>query len=671
MLPSEPACGCSRTPPATRRRTSCPSSSRPGSSAAPSTTSCRATSTASCACSRPASSIPTSRRRASPRRCSCRSPANFHKPQGKQPKGPKVRHNQWRYADYDGDGALDLIVGVEDWSYYGWDDAWNATGEWHERPAARLRLSSSQQRHDRRSPTTPSRSASKPTASRSTPSAARRRTSRTSTATATSICSAASSSTASPTSRTPARAPSRSTPRAGALKDADGAAAGDGPGDDRAGRVRLGPGRRPRPDRRRRRWPRRVRREHRQARRRPHARLRAAASTSSRRPTRSSAARWPRRSASTGTATATPTSSSGNTAGYIEFFENLSGPKVAEPKWAAPKRLEVGRQDRSASWPARTAASRARPKRSGATPRSASPTGTATACPTSCSTRIWGDVRVAARTSAPAQQPKLAAPQPIEVEWDGAAAEARLGLAEAEGQGTASRSGARRRSSTTSTATACPISRCSTRRATSPSSSAPRRDGKLVLLPPRRAFVDENGEPLRLNAEAAGRSGRRKLCVTDWDGDGKFDFLLNSANADLLQQVGDEERQRGSSRTPARWRAEHRGPRRQPRRRRTSTATACPTSSAARRRPVLFPAESAVKITPEIAKRLGPCLRFAAQAKVVPGAGAPVWSILRSGKTPSAKLSSTRNALLSMLAYLVIREGTKWTDVSASYRGGP
>src|SRR5262245_50620212 len=37
----------------------------------------------------------------------------FHKPQGTQPKGPKMRHNQWRYADYDGDGQLDLIVGIE------------------------------------------------------------------------------------------------------------------------------------------------------------------------------------------------------------------------------------------------------------------------------------------------------------------------------------------------------------------------------------------------------------------------------------------------------------------------------------------------------------------------------------------------------------------------------
>jgi hypothetical protein len=64
-----------------------------------------------------------------------------------------------------------------------------------------------------------------------------------------------------------------------------------------------------------------------------------------------------------------------------------------------------------------------------------------------------------------------------------------------------------------------------------------KRDGSLVLLPPTRAFVDEAGEPLRLNERRAGGSGRRKLCVVDWTGDGKFDLLLNSANADLLEQV--------------------------------------------------------------------------------------------------------------------------------------
>ena len=68
-----------------------------------------------------------------------------------------------------------------------------------------------------------------------------------------------------------------------------------------------------------------------------------------------------------------------------------------------------------------------------------------------------------------------------------------------------------------------------------------RLEGRLILKSPRRAFVDEKGAPLRLNAKAAGGSGRRKLCVTDWDGDGKFDFLLNSSNADLLRQTAEKD----------------------------------------------------------------------------------------------------------------------------------
>ena len=54
----------------------------------------------------------------------------FHKPEGRQPKGPRVRHNQWRYSDYNGDGLTDLVVGIEDWSFYGWDDAWDMAGRW-------------------------------------------------------------------------------------------------------------------------------------------------------------------------------------------------------------------------------------------------------------------------------------------------------------------------------------------------------------------------------------------------------------------------------------------------------------------------------------------------------------------------------------------------------------
>lgn len=46
----------------------------------------------------------------------------------------KVRANQWRYVDYDGDEVLDLIVGVGDWSDYGWDNAYNSQGEWTNGP---------------------------------------------------------------------------------------------------------------------------------------------------------------------------------------------------------------------------------------------------------------------------------------------------------------------------------------------------------------------------------------------------------------------------------------------------------------------------------------------------------------------------------------------------------
>ena len=61
--------------------------------------------------------------------------------------------------------------------------------------------------------------------------------------------------------------------------------------------------------------------------------------------------------------------------------------------------------------------------------------------------------------------------------------------------------------------------------------------GKLHLAPPERAFIDDQNIPLQLNAKRAGGSGRRKLHATDWDGDGRIDLLLNGTNADFLRNV--------------------------------------------------------------------------------------------------------------------------------------
>ncbi|WP_339901806.1 FG-GAP-like repeat-containing protein [uncultured Cyclobacterium sp.] len=48
--------------------------------------------------------------------------------------GKKPRFNQWKMIDYEGDGDLDIIVGMDDWSAYGWDDAYNEEGVWTNGP---------------------------------------------------------------------------------------------------------------------------------------------------------------------------------------------------------------------------------------------------------------------------------------------------------------------------------------------------------------------------------------------------------------------------------------------------------------------------------------------------------------------------------------------------------
>jgi hypothetical protein len=67
-----------------------------------------------------------------------------------------------------------------------------------------------------------------------------------------------------------------------------------------------------------------------------------------------------------------------------------------------------------------------------------------------------------------------------------------------------------------------------------------KRGDSLVLLPPVRAFVGADGKPLKLSGGVRGKSGRRKLVATDWDGDGRMDLLINSSNASFLRNMGEK-----------------------------------------------------------------------------------------------------------------------------------
>jgi hypothetical protein len=55
-----------------------------------------------------------------------------------------------------------------------------------------------------------------------------------------------------------------------------------------------------------------------------------------------------------------------------------------------------------------------------------------------------------------------------------------------------------------------------------------RENGGLRLMPPERIFRLPNGRYLNLSAGPAGASGRRKIELADWDGDGDLDLITDS-----------------------------------------------------------------------------------------------------------------------------------------------
>ena len=53
---------------------------------------------------------------------------------GVHPTSGRIRGEQWSYVDFDGNGLLDLVLGVGDWTDYGWDNAYDSNGRWTNGP---------------------------------------------------------------------------------------------------------------------------------------------------------------------------------------------------------------------------------------------------------------------------------------------------------------------------------------------------------------------------------------------------------------------------------------------------------------------------------------------------------------------------------------------------------
>lgn len=239
---------------------------------------------------------------------------------------------------------------------------------------------------------------------------------------------------------------------------------------------------------------------------------------------------------------------SGNTAGYILFYENLSGPRVEKPRWAAPRFLEAdGTVIRIQAGTNGSIQGPCEAKWGYTTLSVADWDGDS--LPDIVVNSILGKVHWYRNVGSRAQ-PRLATAQPIEVEWDGPQPHLSYGWLRPEGKALLTQ--------WRTTPVAVDWNQDGLmdlvmldqagyvawfRRA--------KRDGKLVLQAPQRVFNGENFSVsdsrhtpiesfaglIRLNNGIAGKSGRRKLCVTDWDGDSRFDFLVNSANANFVRQV--------------------------------------------------------------------------------------------------------------------------------------
>ena len=223
----------------------------------------------------------------------------------------------------------------------------------------------------------------------------------------------------------------------------------------------------------------------------------------------------------------------GNTAGYIGFFENLDG-NARSPRLAAPRYLQAGgRPIRIQAGPNGSIQGPCEAKWGYTTQTVAD--WDQDGLPDLLVNSIWGEIllfkNIGTRT-----EPKLAPAQTIDVEWKAAAPKPAWNWWDPRGK------------------------QLVTQWRTTPVAVDWNQDGlmdlvmldyegylaffkrvkegdQLKLLPGERIFVDESLKPIQMNKKRAGGSGRYKLHVVDWDGDGRLDLLVNSTNADFYRNL--------------------------------------------------------------------------------------------------------------------------------------
>ncbi|TWT34861.1 FG-GAP repeat domain-containing protein [Blastopirellula retiformator] len=225
----------------------------------------------------------------------------------------------------------------------------------------------------------------------------------------------------------------------------------------------------------------------------------------------------------------------GNSAGYIAFFENTDGGNP--PKWAPPRLLEVDGQPIRVQAGENGSIQGPAEAKWGYTTLSVADwdhDGQLDLIVNS----IWGKVEWYKNLSgSPA---KLAAAQPIEVEWEGAAPKPAWNWWNPEGANLVTQ--------WRTTPYVIDLNQdglndlvCLDHEGYLAFFERKKTGDKLTLSPGQRIITNPKGEPLRLNARNAGGSGRRKLTFADWDGDGRLDLLVNSANVDFFRNVSTDE----------------------------------------------------------------------------------------------------------------------------------